>query len=347
MHSGVDGGEWATAGGKRARKRALRAEAARGGGKQQQREQTKQKQQQQQQQAGAPPTKLAGKPGQVLRAAGRPLPTQQPLVVVLVGMPGSGKSTFCAALESELAEQRAKAHRLPAGQWVGPVRVSQDDLGGRKPCVALAEAALGLGHSLLIDRCNFDSDQRAHWLKLRRGPSTPPPLLVAINFRTPSAVCKQRVNARVAHPTLGPGRASMQVIDRFQQLLKWPTQGGREGFHHVLELQPTTSTQAVAAETARLLVEQHLAALPPLDPCSANIATGSGGGTADQGHSGRDPAAAAVQNKNAFVDTVGFAQLQATRQAAATGDGGRDARGQWRTLACTMPALARTMSVGA
>eukprot|EP01051_Picozoa_sp_SAG22_P007772 SAG22_NODE_559_length_9115_cov_4.969720_6_plen_385_part_00 len=286
------GGGWTEAGGsKRAQRRAQKqilyekhrqAERAasnqqNGGGKKKQG------------QARAPPTKIGGKPGQVLKAAGEPLGCRRPAVIVLVGMPGSGKSTFCAALSSELAAQRAEAAGLPAGVYAGPVRVSQDDLGGRKPCVMLAEAALGLGHSLLIDRCNFDEQQRAHWLKLRRGPAVAAPLLVAVNFRTPAAVCKQRVNARVGHPTLGPGAESMRIIDRFERMLKWPKAGGAggrrggEGFEVVLELQPTAaSNQAVAAETARLLVAEHVAAAtaqpePVPEPEPETATAGAGG----------------------------------------------------------------------
>jgi hypothetical protein len=49
-------------------------------------------------------------------------------------MPGCGQSTFCAALADALAAGRTAAG-LPAAA-AGPVRVSQDDLGGRKVSAA-------------------------------------------------------------------------------------------------------------------------------------------------------------------------------------------------------------------
>eukprot|EP01052_Picozoa_sp_SAG31_P047870 SAG31_NODE_9766_length_1230_cov_1.619805_1_plen_157_part_00 len=87
-----------------------------------------------------PKTKLGGKAGKVLESAGAALPTRRPVVIVLVGMPGSGKSTFCEALSSHLETQRVAAgltNPQETGHWGGPVRVSQDDLGGRKPCIML------------------------------------------------------------------------------------------------------------------------------------------------------------------------------------------------------------------
>ena len=82
-------------------------------------------------------------------------------VIVLVGTPGCGKSTFCGALNDELARSNA----IPGCPMPQPVRVSQDDLGGRKACEALSESALRAGHNIIIDRCNFDQQQRSTWLR--------------------------------------------------------------------------------------------------------------------------------------------------------------------------------------
>jgi predicted kinase len=88
-------------------------------------------------------------------------PTSPLLLVVLVGVPGSGKSTFASELIGGApSEGRA---------WC---RISQDVLGTRKRCIKVAEAALKNGENLVIDRCNFDQSQRAHWLALR-GPQQP------------------------------------------------------------------------------------------------------------------------------------------------------------------------------
>lgn len=83
---------------------------------------------------------LSLQPAQQLHLFGRQL------LVVLVGMPGSGKSTFA----EELISQHPECWR----------RISQDVLGSRQRCIQRAKAALREGHHVLIDRCNFDESQR-------------------------------------------------------------------------------------------------------------------------------------------------------------------------------------------
>ena len=73
------------------------------------------------------------------------------LILVLVGLPGSGKSYFASKLEKESFSQY--------------VRVNQDSLGTRKKCETACRQALSKGKSVIIDRCNFDKQQREHWLK--------------------------------------------------------------------------------------------------------------------------------------------------------------------------------------
>ncbi len=67
-------------------------------------------------------------------------------VLVMVGMPGSGKSTAA----KQLAER-------------GWARVNQDEMGTRKVCEARLEDALRAGRSVVVDRCNFDYQQRHVW----------------------------------------------------------------------------------------------------------------------------------------------------------------------------------------
>lgn len=70
--------------------------------------------------------------------------------VLLVGIPGSGKSTF--------ARERLPNH----------VRVSQDELGSVNACINAVKDALGSGKNVVIDRCNQTPKQRKRWIDIAR-----------------------------------------------------------------------------------------------------------------------------------------------------------------------------------
>mmetsp|Transcript_8338 Transcript_8338/g.18162 ORF Transcript_8338/g.18162 Transcript_8338/m.18162 type:complete len:200 (+) Transcript_8338:3-602(+) len=105
----------------------------------------------------------------------------QQQLVVLVGIPGSGKSTFSQQI----------LHSAPS--WV---RVNQDTLGTRKRCMALAKAELLKGSNILIDRCNFDVQQRSHWLTLPRADVL---RRTAVFLDVPTEVALERVLSRKSH----------------------------------------------------------------------------------------------------------------------------------------------------
>ena len=77
---------------------------------------------------------------------------KEPVMVVLVGLPGSGKSHFCL----DLFEEQGSSEHADKG-WV---HVCQDTLGTRKRCEALVTETLESGRRVIIDRCNQSVEQR-------------------------------------------------------------------------------------------------------------------------------------------------------------------------------------------
>jgi hypothetical protein len=76
-----------------------------------------------------------------------------PAVLVMVGIPGVGKTTFIEKLIGSCGSVT----------WV---RCSQDDEGSRENCLKKARHALSDGVSVAIDRTDFDATQRKHWIDL-------------------------------------------------------------------------------------------------------------------------------------------------------------------------------------
>ena len=163
----------------------------------------------------------------------QPEPQTRPLavwMVVLVCIPGSGKS-FVA----DLFHKR------------GWVIVNQDALGDRRKCEHAAYLALNGGRSVLIDRTNFDEDQRKHWLRIAEKCRVPAAATAAVFLKVDIDTCKERVMSRKGHPTLKAEKSSdhfqfadepvhdMAVVDWFVGKLKIPVES--EGFGRIVVLQ--------------------------------------------------------------------------------------------------------------
>jgi len=143
-----------------------------------------------------------------------------PKLLMLVGLPGSGKSTFAEAL-------------VASGR--GWSRVCQDECGGSR---RTAEAEFGHvmlrgsdhGRHVILDRCNATVADRREWLDLaligKRDKG-----VVAVFFDVAAQECKRRVAARTNHPTLPPGGRGDRAVESFAKMLQPPTTA--EGFERV------------------------------------------------------------------------------------------------------------------
>eukprot|EP00191_Tetraselmis_sp_GSL018_P003782 CAMPEP_0177598714 /NCGR_PEP_ID=MMETSP0419_2-20121207/12533_1 /TAXON_ID=582737 /ORGANISM="Tetraselmis sp., Strain GSL018" /LENGTH=553 /DNA_ID=CAMNT_0019091251 /DNA_START=2688 /DNA_END=4349 /DNA_ORIENTATION=+ len=141
--------------------------------------------------------------------AGPSNPTRWPVLLVMVGQPGSGKSTFAEAL-------LAACH----GQWR---RVCQDCIsakgtpGTRKQCVAATRRALSAGTSVVLDRCNVDPKQRAEFVALAKQLGLPS---YSVVLQHPESVCVKRAVQRTTHEAGVLGKEAVRVSGFFRGALR-------------------------------------------------------------------------------------------------------------------------------
>ncbi|XP_040372610.1 transcription factor bHLH140 [Rosa chinensis] len=142
----------------------------------------------------------------------------KPIIVVLMGAPGSGKSTFCDQV---------------MGSSVRPwVRVCRDTIkngkaGTKAQCIESARSALREGKSVFIDRCNLEKEQRDEFVKLV-GPQVD---VHTVMLDLPAKLCISRLVKRTGHEGNLQGRKAAAVVNRMLQKKELPNLS--EGFGRI------------------------------------------------------------------------------------------------------------------
>mmetsp|Transcript_9263 Transcript_9263/g.27829 ORF Transcript_9263/g.27829 Transcript_9263/m.27829 type:complete len:698 (+) Transcript_9263:62-2155(+) len=160
-----------------------------------------------------------------------------PVMLILVGVPGAGKTTWCGKL-------CAKAMNA---QWT---RVNQDSIasgkrGSKEQCLTSAEAALAAGRSVLIDRTHANVAQRREFLALAKRLGVP---ACAVVLNLPAMVCAERAAGRTDHEghLQGPG-AKMVVYRMHSELQKGGLPTMAEGFTAILVCDTDSEVAAALA----------------------------------------------------------------------------------------------------
>ena len=108
------------------------------------------------------------------------------------------------------------------------VRINQDELGNRKKCEKKAREVLAANKCPVIDRCNFDENQRLKWFELARGMEkelNKQPNAGSNNNGAPYSIpvdcivlqhssldeCISRCQKRTGHETIAPNQARSVV----------------------------------------------------------------------------------------------------------------------------------------
>jgi atypical dual specificity phosphatase len=139
-----------------------------------------------------------------------------PKMILLVGIPGSGKSYF--------SENLLNIHE-------DIVLISQDTLGSRGKCEEeLRKVIKDKTKKVIIDRCNHKKKDRQEWVdcaKLNKKD------VVIIYFDYPLDTCVERVKNRVGHPTIKFGRGE-SIVKSFYDQLEAPSDA--DGYKKILHI---------------------------------------------------------------------------------------------------------------
>ncbi|WWC92741.1 uncharacterized protein L201_007700 [Kwoniella dendrophila CBS 6074] len=149
------------------------------------------------------------------------------IVLVLVGLPGSGKSTFSEALVS--------AHQLNKDRkWI---RASQDDAPNkrRQECEAVVRKALYDGNNVVVDRVDFDVVQRSHFINIALE-HQPQPKTYALILSVSQATLEERLRIRPDHPTIPDAETGIRVLRQMGSQYNPPKPEEPEGFDKIYEL---------------------------------------------------------------------------------------------------------------
>ncbi len=135
----------------------------------------------------------------------RPIKSSDTFVIMLVGLPGSGKSSFATTLSTGDPERF--------------VRICQDLLKTRKKCESTCRRALRDGKIAVIDRCNFDDTQRENFTSIAAEYNVPVDCVV---FNYSVETCVLRCESRSNHETI-ESHMARGVVKKMASMFKPPS----------------------------------------------------------------------------------------------------------------------------
>ena len=139
-----------------------------------------------------------------------------PKLIILVGLPGSGKSYFSenvATLDKNI------------------VVISQDTIGSKTKCEEeFMKAIKSKNKKIIVDKCNPTIINRQSWTDYAMINKKD---AVIIYFDYPLEMCITRVKDRVGHPTIKFGRGE-SIVKTFHKQLQAPTE--KEGFKKIITI---------------------------------------------------------------------------------------------------------------
>lgn len=143
---------------------------------------------------------------------------QGPIVLILCGVQGSGKSTFCNQLMQQAANQGTNSNI--AWEHYSQDTINNGKSGPREKVEQAARAALQNQKSVIIDRMHLDPQQRNHFISLAKSENVPVHVLL---LNPPKDVISKRVLHRTNHPANVEGAKGAKIAVASLDRLIMPT----------------------------------------------------------------------------------------------------------------------------
>ncbi|KAL3933273.1 MAG: hypothetical protein SGARI_003744 [Bacillariaceae sp.] len=175
-------------------------------------------------------------------------------MVILCGVQGSGKSTFCRnvlgvsndVLHVSSSDKDAATESSPSSPrwvWLSQDTISNGKPGKREKVEKEAQVALQKGNSVIVDRMHLDPEQRAYFVDVAKQCNVP----VHVVLLNPHAcVVKGRVRRRTNHPGKVQGESGAKLAVASLSRLVLPTYDKDEG----VDLISIASTEYAANQLA-------------------------------------------------------------------------------------------------
>ena len=135
--------------------------------------------------------------------------TQRPALLLLSGLPGSGKTTFARALAEALSFENVESDAIRRDLRASPTYTPEESATVFARVESAARAALLAGRHALVDATNLTHRDRKRFLQLAARLGAP---LVAVRVVAPEATIRERLAA----PRTGFSQAGVEIYERMR-----------------------------------------------------------------------------------------------------------------------------------